>query len=289
MQNERFNTFEFAHAYYDESFQENSLGIHHHTQNEMVFVKEGECSFEIAGKQHIVKKNQILLISALENHSTRVVGTPYRRYVFVSSMDICSEYIHDPVLSSAFIRSNKQHEAIDIPENVIDEIERHFKTLVLETAEQNEKWKERCAGILYDILILLYRSNSNLFLNEKDEKNLHVIYQVKEYLDHHYSEALDLELIAQKFFINKYYLSHQFKELMGYGFKRYIQLIRINKAKILLQSTNLSVNEVCSTVGYNNINYFIRLFKDKEELTPYQYKKIYSKTKQGKNRYHADF
>jgi YesN/AraC family two-component response regulator len=277
MQTGTLSTHDFARAYYDESFQENSLGKHHHTQNEMVFVKEGQCVFDIAGKQHIIKKNQILLISALENHSTRVQEIPYRRYVFVSSMDLCSEYINDPVLSSAFIRSNKHHGAIELSKDLADEIEFRFKTLVLETTNQNDKWKERCAGILFDILILLYRSNPDLFLQEKNQKNLHVIFQIKDYLDQHYSEPLDLEVIAQKFYINKYYLSHQFKELIGYGFKRYIQLIRINKAKIFLQSTNLSVNEICSKVGYNNINYFIRLFKEKEELTPYQYRKLYFK------------
>lgn len=268
---------EFAHAYYDESFQNVSLMRHHHTQNEIVFVRDGQSAFDISGIPYIIRKNQILLISALENHSARVLETPYRRYVFVSSMDLCSEYIHDPVLASAFIRSNHQQGPIDLTPDAAEEIEHHFKILVSETAGQNVKWKERCAGILSDILILLYRSNPGMFFTEKNPKELNVIFSIKDYIDHHYDEPLNLDRVAQKFFINKYYLSHQFKEIIGYGFKKYIQLIRINKAKILLQNTNLSVNEICSKIGYDNINYFIRLFKEKEELTPYQYHKMYFK------------
>jgi AraC-like DNA-binding protein len=268
---------EFAHAYYDESFQKVSLKKHHHTQNEMVFVKSGECSFDFSEGSYTVSKNQILLISALDNHSAHVLAAPYKRYVFVSSMDLCSEYINDPVLASAFIRCSQQRGAIDLPPELADELEEHFKVLVLETSKQREKWKERCAGILFDILILLYRNSTELFLIDKNSKDLNVIFAIKEYIDHHYSEPLNLDAVAGKFFINKYYLSHQFKEFMGYGFKKYIQLIRINKAKIMLQNTNLSINEISIRIGYDNINYFIRLFKEKEELTPYQYRKLYFK------------
>ena len=268
---------EFAHAYYDESYQNVSLTGHRHTQDEMVFVKEGQCVFDIAGEAHVIRKNQLLMISALENHSTRVLETPYRRYVFVSSMDLCSEYIRDPVLATAFIRSGHQRGVIDLGPDLSDELESHFKLLVSETEKKDKKWKERCAGVLFDILILLYRKNPSMFSIEKDLKDLNVIFSIKDYIDHHYEDPLDLDTVARDFFINKYYLSHQFKEIIGYGFKKYIQLIRINKAKILLQNTNLSVNEICSKVGYDNINYFIRLFKEKEEITPYQYHKLYFK------------
>lgn len=276
-QNGTIRSKDFAHAYYDESSRNVALTRHHHTQNEIVFVKEGQSTFDISGESYIIRKNQILLISALENHSTHSICTPYHRYVFVSSMDLCSEYIHDPIMASAFIRSNHQRGVIDLTQEAADEIERYFKLLVSETANHEVKWKERCAVILFDILILLYRSNPEMFLVEKNSEDLNVIFTIKDYIDHHYSEPLSLDTVAQNFFINKYYLSHQFKEIIGYGFKKYIQLIRINKAKILLQNTNLTVNEICTKIGYDNINYFIRLFKEKEEVTPYQYHKMYFK------------
>lgn len=277
LQNGTIHSKDFAHAYYDESHRNAALTRHHHTQNEVIFVKEGQCTFDIAGESYTIKKNQILLISALENHSTHSMCRPYHRYVFVSSMDLCSDYIHDPVMASAFIRSNHNRGVIDLAPETADEIEGYFKILVSETANHKIKWKERCATTLFNILILLYRDNPELFIIEKNPEDLNVIFSIKDYIDHNYSQPLSLESVAQHFYINKYYLSHQFKEIIGYGFKKYIQLIRINKAKILLQNTNLTVNEICSKIGYDNINYFIRLFKEKEELTPYQYHKMYYK------------
>lgn len=269
-----FGTKDFAYAYYDESFHDVSLGVHHHTQNEIVFATEGQCVFDISGKKTTIGKNQILLISALEHHSTRMLEFPYRRYVFVSSMDLCSEYIHDPVLATAFIGIHKRAGAVSLDPELAGEIERYFKILVAETESHDKKWETRCAAILTDILILLYRAHPELFLQEKNQKQLNIIFSIKNYLDQHYNEDLDLDVIAQKFFISKYYLSHQFKNMTGYGFKNYIQLLRINKAKIFLQGTDLSVNEICTRIGYDNINYFIRLFKEKEGITPYQYRKL---------------
>jgi AraC-like DNA-binding protein len=266
---------EIAFAYYDESFRRVSLGLHHHTQNEMIFVKQGSCLFQIAGRPHVVRAGQVLLISALENHSTRVLEVPYRRYAFVSSMNLCSDYIHDQVLESAYIFSHQRQEAITLPSPLAEEIERDFKVLVGETAGHMMKWKERSAGILLDILIQLYRVDPSRFLQETNQKNLNVIFSVKGYLEKHFDEPLTLEAVAQKFFISKYYLSHQFKKIIGYGFRHYIQLLRIHKAKVLLQDTDLSVTEICCRVGYNNINYFIRLFEKKEGLTPFQYRKLY--------------
>lgn len=274
-QNGNFHSKDFAHAYYDESNHNAALTRHHHTQNEIIFVKEGQCTFDISGEAYTIKKNQIVLISALENHSTHSMHTPYHRYVFVSSMDLCSDYIHDPIMASAFVRSNHHLCVIDLPPEIADEMEGYFKTLVSETAKHEVKWKERCATTLFNILILLYRSNPETFAIQKNPDDLNVIFAIKDYIDHNYSQPLSLETVAQSFYINKYYLSHQFKEIIGYGFKKYIQLIRINKAKILLQNTSLTVNEICTKIGYDNINYFIRLFKEKEEMTPYQYHKMF--------------
>lgn len=268
----------FANAYYDESNQKKVLEKHHHTENEMVFVKEGKCVFDISGEKYTIKKNQLLLISELENHSTEIISTPYHRYIFMSSMELSSAYTNDPLLKSAFIRCQRQG-PIDLTDELAEEIEKRFEVLVNETEMKKDKWKERCSLIQYDILILIYRHCPYLFINENTNKSLDIILSIKEYIDQHYYEDISLDSISQQFFINKYYLSHQFKEMMGYGFKKYLQLVRINNAKILLKTTDLSIHEICTAIGYDNTNYFIRLFKEREEITPYQYRKMFSLNK----------
>jgi YesN/AraC family two-component response regulator len=76
-----------------------------------------------------------------------------------------------------------------------------------------------------------------------------------------------------------YYLSHLFLKVTGYGFKQYLINHRISKAKDILLHSSSSISEVCVSSGFNNVNHFIRLFKQKEGRTPLQYRIKYSRQK----------
>lgn len=59
------------------------------------------------------------------------------------------------------------------------------------------------------------------------------------------------------------------------GFQDYLTMLRINRAKELLRSTNLSISEVCYQVGYQDIRTFNRVFKRVAALRPGEFKKLY--------------
>lgn len=67
---------------------------------------------------------------------------------------------------------------------------------------------------------------------------------VKEYLDDHFTEKIMLEELAEKFFINKFYLSKIFKETYGTTVNNYLISKRITRAKQLLRFTDMTVDEV---------------------------------------------
>ena len=66
------------------------------------------------------------------------------------------------------------------------------------------------------------------------------------------------------------------KENTGSTFKELLQQKRLNQATQLLCETRLSVSDIISAVGYDNTSYFYRIFKERYELTPNQYRKKYS-------------
>ena len=72
---------------------------------------------------------------------------------------------------------------------------------------------------------------------------------VKEYLDEHYTEKLTLDDLAEKFFINKFYLSKIFKETYGTTVNNYLISKRITRAKQLLRFTDMTVDEIGVGVG----------------------------------------
>ena len=96
---------------------------------------------------------------------------------------------------------------------------------------------------------------------------------VKEYLDEHYTEKLTLDELAEHFFINKFYLSKIFRETYGTTVNNYLISKRITRAKQLLRFTDMTVDEVGAAVGMGDANYFSRMFRKVEGISPREYRK----------------
>jgi len=99
---------------------------------------------------------------------------------------------------------------------------------------------------------------------------------VIDYLDAHLHEDITLDLMADKLNITSGYLSTYFKEKTGMNFSDYLNDIRIQRAKQLLQNVELKIQDVAAGVGYQNANSFIRMFKRYSGITPGEYRKKYA-------------
>ena len=80
-------------------------------------------------------------------------------------------------------------------------------------------------------------------------------------------DDLSLELLASKFYVSKYHLSHEFGKAMGTGVYRYIMLKRLLVARQLLLK-GMSAGEVCSKCGFKDYTNFYRAFKDEYGISP---------------------
>ena len=97
--------------------------------------------------------------------------------------------------------------------------------------------------------------------------------EIKNYLDEHYTERVTLDDLADKFFINKFYLSKIFKETYGTTVNNYLISKRITRAKQLLRFTDMTVDEIGVGVGMGDANYFSRMFRKVEGSSPSEYRK----------------
>lgn len=95
---------------------------------------------------------------------------------------------------------------------------------------------------------------------------------VKEFLDREYKEKITLDGLAEKFFINKYYLTKVFKEQYGQSITAYLLNVRITKAKQLLRFSDKSVEEIGFEVGLGAPHYFSQTFKSVEGVPPSKYR-----------------
>ncbi|MBO6127914.1 MAG: helix-turn-helix transcriptional regulator [Pseudobutyrivibrio sp.] len=96
-----------------------------------------------------------------------------------------------------------------------------------------------------------------------------------KYMDSNYSNNLSLDDLARFANVNKYYLSREFKKYTGFSPSDYLITLRINQAKLLLQTTKLTSIQIANEVGIYDQNNFIRLFKKKTGYTPIAFRKQY--------------
>lgn len=96
---------------------------------------------------------------------------------------------------------------------------------------------------------------------------------IKDYLDEHYTEKILMDDLAERFFINKFYMTKIFKETYGVTINNYLISKRITRAKQLLRFTDKTVDEVGNAVGMEDANYFSRMFRKVEGVSPREYRK----------------
>lgn len=96
------------------------------------------------------------------------------------------------------------------------------------------------------------------------------------YMEDNYQEHMTLEDIAKYIGISPQHFSKTFKEETGMTYIDWLTRLRIENAKRLMEEEKSTVKEVCYMVGYNDPNYFSRIFKKIEGVSPTEYMKVYS-------------
>jgi AraC-like DNA-binding protein len=108
--------------------------------------------------------------------------------------------------------------------------------------------------------------------NETDYKG-NKITETLHYISANLQNALTVKQLAARCFINSDYFSRLFKEQTGIRPVQYIQNKRIERAQVLLTTTNYTLQEVADMTGLGNVSYFSRLFTKLTKKTPAVYRK----------------
>ena len=132
----------------------------------------------------------------------------------------------------------------------------------------------RINGKLNDLLTLLMESSWHREARINAPKKMEIS-QVKSFLDEHYKEKLSLESVASHFFIDKHYLARLFKAQYGVTLVTYLQQVRITHAKRMLRFTDKSIEEIGLECGIGELNYFSRVFKKLEGVSPSEFRRVW--------------
>lgn len=98
------------------------------------------------------------------------------------------------------------------------------------------------------------------------------ILQVQDWIESNYASHISIAQLAGKFGFSERNLKRRFQQATGIAPNQYQQQVRVDKAKKLLISTSLSIQQIAYDVGYQNTSFFIRIFKNYSGLTPAAWK-----------------
>lgn len=127
-------------------------------------------------------------------------------------------------------------------------------------------------------LIQSLLSNTLDLLNvnvETASKTASIFQAIRQYIDTHFCEDITRDFLANMFYISPNYLSHLFQREGKIGLNEYLNHVRIEYAKSLLKNYDLNVKEVAQASGFQDSNYFCRIFRKKTERTPTEYRRQY--------------
>jgi len=241
----------------------------HDDFSEIVYISEGEGQFRINDHNYFAGKGDMIIYNCGVLHEERSnPANPLKTYFCgIGNLQIkgveAGNIIPDsskPVISTgAYSR----------------QVEGYVSTLFEELRSQNFGFETVCQNAMVSLLVSVLRIVNTYEPQALRMQNDSLGYRIKQYIDLNYTQDIPLHEIANHLYISPYYLSHIFKEEMGYSPIHYLIQRRIGEAKKMLLTTQLSVQEISETVGYANANYFSTLFKKATGKSPSEFRKTY--------------
>ncbi|MBL1410569.1 AraC family transcriptional regulator [Sphingobacterium faecale] len=176
-------------------------------------------------------------------------------------MDYLNEFYPKVSLSGAWKLDDDQYHLYNTPE-LADLLDKLFQIMI-----STNPLKNALADLTFkELMIRLLQTQSLLTLELGNASNT-TLDHLKEFVHRHITEKLTLDTLEKVANMSKSSIARMFKQELGVSPMEYVIRQRLVKAKELLMSAR-SVKEACFGAGFNDVNYFVRLFKSREGITP---------------------
>ena len=152
------------------------------------------------------------------------------------------------------------------------EYERVFKRIIIELQRCQMNYEEMLTLLLHHLFIIFERElkREHILKNEYLDKEMDI---ATSYFNENYNHDINIDEYASSRGMSVSWFIRNFKKYTGQTPMQFIVSLRINNAQILLETTDYSINEISSIVGYENQLYFSRLFRKQKGYAPTEYRK----------------
>lgn len=126
---------------------------------------------------------------------------------------------------------------------------------------------------LDNIHFVMVTEYSDPAIRKSNSDNLTIVEQAEQYIEIYFTEDFSMEEMAAQLHVHPSHLMRAFKKSKGITIGQYRNLRRIKEAKELILLSKLSMTEIAIMIGFSNSQYFSKIFKEMEGVTPIEFKK----------------
>lgn len=234
------------------------------TASELFYIVNGEGSLFVEREARPVSRDDIVLINPKTPRSQVILNGSSLSYYVLAAEGLSPLFSEDPQSGFFLQKYTEQRELLSFC----------FQTLHQEMEDQPWGYQAASQSLLELILILVVRYSDFRFSIGSPGKAGVEVAAVKQYLDTHFQENLSLDLLARQVHVNKFHLSHSFKQAYGIPPIQYLIERRIQESKTLLDATDYSLSQISEIVGFSSPSYFTQIFKKNTGLTPKEYRGV---------------
>lgn len=256
-----------------------AVGTHTHDYIELNYVWSGWCVQQVEGRRIVTRQGDICLMDPEAEHSVGLCGEndiivnllmPKKYFDHSFFSRISGQGILSRFLLNAVTRQRNQLHFLQFPTSGNERVAWIMEELMLEYYSDDLGRQE----VLDSYMILLFTEmlrcfrDSHLLETGKEGAPIH---EILGYIEKHYQKCT-LAQVAETFGFHPVYLTTLLKEKTGKSFVEHLQAQRLNAARNLLLRTEMTVTDIIEEVGYSNVDFFYRKFKQAEGCTPSKYR-----------------
>lgn len=241
---------------------------HFHEYYVVGFIELGQRHLSCKNREYTIDAGDIILFNPLDNHTCEQIDNKTLDYRCINikpeiMRNMTSEITGNDYMPQFTMPVAYRSEQVDLL--------RELHQMIMEEREDFEKEE-----IFYFLIKQLLEEYASPKATTEPENVNHEIQNVCEYLEQNYMEHISLDELARLSNRNKYSLLRTFTKEKGITPYRYLETVRVNQAKKLLEQ-GLEPIEVAMQTGFVDQSHFTNFFKDFIGLTPGQYKDIFKR------------
>ena len=246
---------EYLYSYFRSKPPE--LNLHLHKYYEFLYFISGDATYIVEDNLYKIHPGDILLTKPGELHTIFFQSEkPYERIFMQIHPDFITEFdLFDKINSSPIGENNR------IPSDIVQSfgLYDYFKKVEHYILNRVPESDAMIKSYFLQFLVAVNHALDNTVLPIKPTNN-NRIDDIIDYLTDNISADITLDFLAEKFFINKYYMCHTFKKQTGITIKEFMNTRKITKAKQVL-SEGADIMGLCYECGFNDYSTFYKAFK----------------------------